>query len=279
LKIPDRFVVRFPMRLISASACVLALAACDRDPVEWSGDAHAVAVENAGISASLGDVSLGLRDDHTPVIVPVERAPTSPPDSTACLTSMRFAPSAATEIYAVWWSRRESGSAWLLSSRSDDSGTTWNRPVTVDTTDRATVGCDRPAPAVVADAASGYVHVAYFLYGPNGGLFFSHSMERGEMFHEPVAIAYGDRPSAAALAAEDSMVIVAFEDPNGQRPQILLAISRTWGHIFLRERPVVSGTSPTVERPLVALNHGAVAVGWRSTDAAIVARVGVLENR
>lgn len=262
------------MPLVSASACVLALAACERDPVEWSGDARAVAVENAGIRASSSDVSLVLRDDHTPVIGSVERAPTSPPDTAACPTTMRFASSSPSEIYAVWWSRRESGRSWLLSSRSDDSGRTWNSSVAVDTTDRATVGCERPAPAVVSDAASGYVHVAYFLYGPNGGVFFSHSMERGTLFHEPVAIVYGDRPSATAVAAEDSTVVVAFEDPNGQRPQIALAISRTWGHIFARERPVVSGTSPTVERPLVSLKNGVVAVGWRSTDGAIVARVG-----
>jgi hypothetical protein len=279
LKISDRFVVRFPMPLISASACVLALAACERGPVDWSGDAYAVGVANAGIRASRGDVSLVLRGDRTPVIESVERAPTSPPDTAACPTTMRYAPASPSEIYAVWWSRRESGRSWLLSSRSDDSGTTWNRSVAVDTTDRATAGCERPAPAVVADSVSGYLHVAYFLYGPNGGVFFSHSMERGELFHEPVAIVYGDRPSATAVAAEDSTVVVAFEDPNGQRPQIALAISRTWGHIFARERPVVSGTSPTVERPLVALKHGVIAVGWRSTDDAIVARVGVLENR
>ena len=262
------------MPLLSASACVLVLAACERDPVEWSGDARAVAVENAGIAASPSDVRLVLRDGRTPVIGPAERAPTSPPDTAACPTTTRFASSSPTEIYAVWWSRRESGRSWLLSSRSDDAGKAWSRSVAVDTTDRATVACERPAPAVVADAASGYVHVAYFLYGPNGGVFFSHSMERGALFHEPVAIVYGDRPSAAAVGADDSTVVVAFEDPNGQRPQIALAISRTWGHIFSRERPVVSGTSPTVERPLVALKHGEVAVGWRSTDGAIVARVG-----
>jgi len=279
LKIPDRFVVRFPISLVSASACVLALAACENAPVEWFSDAQSVAAEDRGNAAYAGDVRLVLRDDRTTVIEPVERTPSSPRDGAACQSTMRFARSSSSEIYAVWWSRRESGRSWLLSSRSDDAGRTWNPSVAVDTADRATIGCERPSPSIVADAASGYVHVAYFLYGPNGGVFFSHSMERGALFHEPVAIVYGDRPSATAVAAEDSTVVVAFEDPNGQRPQIALALSRTWGHIFSRERPVVSGTSPTVERPLVALKNGVVAVAWRSTDGAIVARVGKLQSR
>jgi hypothetical protein len=102
-------------------------------------------------------------------------------------------------------------------------------------------------------------------------------MDRGEMFHSPVPIMYGDRPSSTAVAAADSVVVVAFEDPNSQRAQIALAMSRTWGHIFVPERPEASSGTPDAERPLVALRKQLVAVGWHGKDRGVVARVGTLK--
>ena len=108
-------------------------------------------------------------------------------------------------------------------------------------------------------------------------MFFAHSMERGELFHSPVPIMYGDRPSSTAVAAADSIVVVAFEDPNSERSQIALAMSRTWGHIFARERPEHRAVPRMAERPLVALRKQLVAVGWHGKDREVVARVGALE--
>lgn len=82
---------------------------------------------------------------------------------------------------------------------------------------------------------------------------------------------------ASAVTAADSMVLVAFENPNSQRPQIALALSRTWGHIFARERPEASGGTTSAERPLVALRQSQIAVGWRGQDRAVTARVGTLK--
>ena len=119
--------------------------------------------------------------------------------------------------------------------------------------------------------------MTYFLHGPNGpGVFFSHSMERGDLFHAPVPIVYGARPSETAVAAADSFVVVAFEDPNSQRKQIALAMSRTWGHIFTRERPEASTGAPSAEHPFIALRQPLVAVAWRTQDRSVVARVGAL---
>jgi hypothetical protein len=165
----------------------------------------------------------------------------------------------------------------LLSARSDDAGATWARTVPLDTTDRGALSCARPEPSIAADSTSGYVHVAYFLDGSTGpGVFVAHSMERGEMFHSPVPIMYGERPSATAVTSADSVVVVAFEDPNSQRAQIALAMSRTWGHTFSRERPAASAGTTSAERPLVALRKSQLAVGWRGRDRTVVARVGVL---
>lgn len=255
---------------------VLGVTACNKGPVEWRGDPRQLngPVPN---SAPAEDSRLVLKADGSPALEAITVIATMPVDTMACAGSLRVAALSPTEIYSVWWSRRDNGRAALVSSRSDNAGATWNRVVPVDTTDRGTMSCSRPAPSISADATSGYVHVTYFLHGPGGpGVFFAHSMERGELFHSPVPIMYGDRPSASAVASADSFVVVAFEDPNSERKQISLAMSRTWGHIFSRERPEASVGAPTAEHPFIALRQPLVAVGWRTRDRSVVARVGAL---
>ena len=264
---------------VSLAVSTLALGACDTGPVDWRGDALAVAMPVSGDEGAPPlDARLVLQPDGSPALQSIGVVASAPNDSAACPGSFRTSASSSTEIYGVWWSRRDRGRAVLLASRSDDAGGTWNPPVPVDTTDRGAAGCARPAPAIAADGSSGYVHVTYFLDAAGGpGVFFSHSMERGELFHSPVPIMYGDRPSSTAVAAADSVVVVAFEDPNSERGQIALAMSRTWGHIFARERPEASTGAPEAEGPLVALRKGLVAVGWHGKDRAVVARVGTLK--
>jgi hypothetical protein len=276
LKIFDRRAKRFPAAL--PLACTLALGACVKEPVDWRGDALAVAMPASGDEGSVPvDAHLVLRPDGSPALEPIAAVPSTPSDSSACSGSFRVSALSSTELYGVWWSKRAGGRAVLLASRSDDAGGTWMAPVPVDTTDRGAVGCARPAPAIAADGSSGYVHVVYFLNAVGGpGVFFAHSMERGELFHSPVPIMYGERPSATAVAAADSMVIVAFEDPNSERSQIALAMSRTWGHIFAPQRPEASAGAIIAERPLVALNQSLIAVGWHGKDRAVIARVGEL---
>ena len=279
MKISDRLAKRFPTIAVSFALITLALGACDKGPVDWRGDALAVAMPASGDEGSAPvDAHLVLRPDGSPALQAIPAAPSAPNDSAACPGSFRTSASSSTEIYGVWWSRRDAGRAVLLASRSDDAGGTWMPAVPVDTTDRGAVGCARPAPAIAADGSSGYVHVTYFLDAVGGpGVFFAHSMERGELFHSPVPIVYGDRPSSTAVAAADSVVVVAFEDPNGERAQIALAMSRTWGHIFTPERPEASTGAPEAEGPLVALRKGLVAVGWHGKDRTVVARVGTLK--
>ena len=278
MKIFDHLAMRFPTGFLTL-ACVLAFSACDKAPVAWRGDALAVAMPASGDEGAVpADAHLVLRSDGSPALEAIAAVPSTPSDSSACPGSFRVSALSPTEIYGVWWSKRDGGRAVLLASRSDDAGGTWIAPVPVDTTDRGAVGCSRPAPAIAADGASGYVHVTYFLNAVGGpGVFFAHSMDRGEMFHSPVPIMYGDRPSSTAVAAADSVVVVAFEDPNSQRAQIALAMSRTWGHIFVPERPEASSGTPDAERPLVALRKQLVAVGWHGKDRGVVARVGTLK--
>jgi hypothetical protein len=278
LKIFDHLAMRFPTAALSLT-CTLALGGCDRAPVDWRGGALTVSMPASGDEGSVPlDAHLVLRSDGSPVLEPIAAVPSMPHDSLACAGSFRVSAMSATEMYGVWWSRRDGGRAVLLASRSDDAGGTWIAPVPVDTTDRGAAGCSRPAPAIAADGSSGYVHVAYFLNAVGGpGVFFAHSMDRGELFHSPVPIMYGDRPSSTAVAAADSVVVVAFEDPNSDRAQIALAMSRTWGHIFSPERPEASSGTPDAERPLIALRKQLVAVGWHGKDQTVVAKVGTLK--
>jgi hypothetical protein len=268
------------VRTVASLLCVVATAACERAPIEWHGMAERVATEPGGDEMPAADLArLVVAPGGAPMLEPVARVATSPTadDTMACDGSIRTASSAGTEMYGVWWSRRGDGTAVLRAARSDDGGATWGDPVSVDTTDRWAVACARPAPALAADSASKYVHVTYFLHGPDGpGVFFSHSMERGTLFHAPVPILYGARPAETAVAAADSVVVVAYEDPNSKRPQVALAVSRSWGHIFTRERPRASSLESPAERPLIAVRDSLVVVAWRGPDRSVIARAGTL---
>jgi hypothetical protein len=116
--------------------------------------------------------------------------------------------------------------------------------------------------------------VAYALRGREGpGLFFSHSMDAGEMFHEPVPITYGDRLGRTSGAADGDHVVVAFEDPNSATPRIGLALSRTMGHIFEDRLLPISTDNGAASRPLAAVRGRRIAVAWErrgSSDVPVV---------
>ena len=138
-------------------------------------------------------------------------------------------------------------------------------------------GCRRSAPSIAADAASGYVHIAYGLVAPEGpGLFFAHSMDGGATFHSPVPIVYGERIGATSVAASGDHVLVAFEDPNSRTPRIGLALSRTMGHIFEDRLLPVSDDNGSATLPMVAVQGQRITAAWqeRSTsDGGLVLHV------
>ena len=163
------------------------------------------------------------------------------------------------EWYAAWWSVRPDSTASIVVSRSPD-GVAWLPPVSVDTADTSPAGCTRPPPAIAADA--GNVHVAYAMTAPEGpGIFASHSMDRGMMFHAPVAVVYGERIGRTAIGARADFVAVAFEDPNSSVPRIGVAFSRTMAHGF-DSREIVSPASTPARDPAVAVTLGRIAVSW-----------------
>jgi hypothetical protein len=238
----------FRVRLL-IPALLAALAGC-AGPVRWG--------EPAAIEAPPPGATLTLAGGG-PAWSPPAASPTRLPEVAACPGSMRTARLLGDEWFATWFSVRPDSSVVLEGARSTDGGATWPERAAVDTTDRGTQGCHRPAPALATDSASQYVHVAYWLTAPEGaGVFFSHSMPGHFMFHAPVPVMYGDRPSRTSVAASGMFVVVGYEDPNAADPEVWIALSRTQGHLF-DERVSAAGGAAA---PRVAVRGTTIAVAW-----------------
>jgi hypothetical protein len=258
---------------LGPSVALAMLAACSEPPVDWSTARSSPPLESRAALTADGTLvvdSLAQRAAH--VAAPEPR----------CAGSLALA-RAGSRLFAAWWTVRADSSALLLSARSDDGGVSWSKPAEVDTTDASVSGCRRTPPSIAADSASGYVHVAYALRGREGpGLFFSHSMDAGAMFHEPVPIVYGERLGRTSVAADGDHVVVAFEDPNSATPRIGLALSRTMGHIFEERLIPLSTDDGAASHPLAAVRGRRIAVAWErrgrseTTPAVFAIRAGTL---
>jgi hypothetical protein len=250
------------LRRLTVASLVL-LAACDQPPIEWH---DPVAIPDPPALSHLTTDSSG----HTEFAAEVIRLVTPPKAAGLCPTSLQTAVGKA-HVHAVWWSVRPDSSAVLYSATSADSGKTWGTATTVDTSDISSRGCSRPPPSLTTVGDD--MHVAYSMIAPEGtGVFFAHFM--GSMLHSPVAVIYGERLVATAIAAEGDRVAVAYEEPNGKRDRIDVALSLTQGHIFelhtTATRDVDVATSPSV-----ALAGRSLAVAWveRRLDASASAHM------
>ncbi|MBA3855006.1 MAG: hypothetical protein C0503_11355 [Gemmatimonas sp.] len=246
----------------AAMGALLALVACLPQPVEWE-------EQTRRREGSVGDSTVLALDANAPdgvALVAQWQPPTWPDEPAACVATRRATRALGDEAYASWFSIRPDSSVLLRVARSDDAGVTWQPAVTADSMDVGRAGCARPVPYVAADSLNGYVHLVYFLDAREGaGLFFTHTMERGALFHEPVPIVYGDRPSQAAVASRGDTVIVAYEDPNSRLPRLGLALSRLQGHIFEHRIPASDETGEA-RSPRVALRGTRLVVAWTATS-------------
>jgi hypothetical protein len=102
-------------------------------------------------------------------------------------------------------------------------------------------------------------------------------MDNGGMFHAPVPVVYGNRPSAASVAANGDSVVVVFEDPNSTTPSVGIVLSHTTGHIF-EARGQATPDDVQAVSPWVALDHRKITVWWKkpiaNTDGQTAAGVG-----
>lgn len=238
----------------------LGVAACVPQSVDWD------EATTAAPGPLADSVRLALGPEGTPAFVSAWTPPVWPAEAAQCLATRRAVLGAGDVAYASWFTVRPDSSVVLRAARSDDGGRTWRAPVTADSTDVGRAGCERPVPALALDALNGYVHLAYHLVGREGaGLFFTHSMDDGTLFHEPVPIVYGDRPSLAAVASRGDTVVVAYEDPNSRLPRLGVAVSRVQGHIFEAWQPASDETGEA-RGPRIALRGDRVGLAWTATQ-------------
>jgi hypothetical protein len=221
---------------------IILLAACGGETVTWS----------SVVSDNIPREPREFPDSIRPVI-------------TGCDASLRVSRS-DNSAFATWWTSREDSSAVLMASRALHGGP-WEAPVIADSTDRGARGCGRPAPAIVADAKSGYVHIAYFIEPSQGaGIFFAHSMDSAATFHAPVPIVFGNNPSRVSIDAEGDRVVVAYEDPNATQPMIGISLSGTMGHIF-ENRMQATSSNGRARQPVVRVDGDSIHLWWSEYSA------------
>lgn len=238
--------------LIGCYATVLGLTGCLRDPVQWGDVSYR--------QSQLGDPD--TRSSELNANLPLATGAFG-----NCIHSVRAAGSGR-DLFRVWWTGRSDSSVILSMQRSTDKGASWEKPLTVDSRDRGGHGCDRPPPGVFYDHTRGYLHVVYFIEANDGaGVFFAHSMDNGAMFHSPVPVVYGNRPSRASVAANGDSVVVVFEDPNAISPRIGIALSHTTGHIF-EARGEATPDDVSAINPWVTLDHRTITVWWKQGENA-----------
>jgi len=260
-------------RIASVAALGVLLAACSDESVEW---------KPARVDSARGAVVVTPDGTLRPDSLAALAARLPSPDAAMCPGSLALA-RAAGHLFAAWWHARPDSGAVLLAAHTDDGGHHWSASAPVDTTDVGSMGCRRAPPAIAADSASGYVHVAFALVGKEGpGLFFAHSMDGGATFHAAVPIFYGEQLGRSSVAADGDHVVVAFEDPNSRMPRVGLALSSTMGHIFEERILPISADNGAATHPRAAIRGRRVAVAWdrsppNDSAAALVAiRTGTL---
>ena len=238
----------------TSALIALLLTACVNEPIEWNATRTvAVAIRPGTRLVIEGNGMPRLLENYVPRITP---------GSGACSSSIVGATAAGAQRYAAWFVERADAGVTLVVARSSDAGATWSAPVTADDRDRGTRGCDRPPPSISADSSNNYVHVAYYIEAREGsGVWYTHSMERGMIWHQTIGILYGEEPAHTSVASDGDTVLVAYEHPGSGGRRIGLAISRETGHAFDERLRVIRATD-TVRDPRVAVSDGFVALAW-----------------
>jgi hypothetical protein len=259
------------MRWFARSAVALTLlSGCgwDLPPVEWQAPLP-VASRPDTAARFAARWAPGASPEVVVDAPPAPGAPAPPPIIPAageCPASRATAPQVRGVRWSAWWTIRPDSSAVLRAVAHDTAGA-MRAEIVVDSVDVATLGCARPAPAIAADSINGYVHLAYYMVGPEGpGVFYAHLMPQlPTQFERPLAMVYGEKPVRVAVASRGDTVAVAYEDPNSELGRIAMSMSFTGGHLFdqtARIIPVSTSSQQASAPQIVRLSGAQVWVGW-----------------
>lgn len=240
--------------MIRQYTTILLLAACAREPIEWQAPRD--------LDGTIGATTrLAMDSAGNPRLVEEQPFPVAVP-AAACPGSLVTTRGRGEERYAAWFLARLDSSVVLQVARSADGGATWSTPVVADGRDHGRLGCSRPPPALLADSATAYVHAAYFIEPIEGaGVWYTHSMERGTLWHETIGVLYGGEPATASIASVGDTVLIAYEHPGSGGSRLGLAISRQAGHTFAERLRVVRANG-TVREPRIAMRGNRIALAW-----------------
>jgi hypothetical protein len=123
------------------------------------------------------------------------------------------------------------------------------------------------------------VHAAYFIEPIEGaGVWYTHSMERGTLWHETIGVLYGDEPAAATIASAGDTVLVAYAKPGYGGTRLGDAIARQSGHTFAERLRVVRANG-TVSEPRIAMRGNRSALAWREEPRSVGATRSAARTR
>lgn len=194
----------------------------------------------------------------------IERwTPPLTPEGDRCQDSLRGAMLRADTAWAVWWAPQRGGGMRLLAARSTDGGLNWGASIAVEATDAGRGGCERPAPALALEPATGVPQVAFT--APEQGRWVLRLRAIGGATTTAAReIARGDSALAASVAVDGARVVVAYREVRGAIGTVWLALAPASGQIPIRRSSVASG-GRRVSTPLVAIRGTQVAVAWNQS--------------
>lgn len=177
-------------------------------------------------------------------------------------------------VYAAWRKVFPGNVRQVVVARSADGGHTWGAPVAAQTDGWVFDGCPHAGPSMQVDA-KGRLHIAWWS-GKQGaaGVFYARSDDAGQSFatREPLGVADFSKPAHVQLALDasagtDPRVVVAWDDGTVRTARVVVRVSHDGGSTFA-PMTVASAAATPATFPVLAIEHGRVALAWAEETAA-----------